>query len=221
MAPFSFSRPRRSNVIEPHDSNETMTPTHDSLSKMQIRRATRTRKIACIITCVLLFICVIFLIMVEIGNINKMSALTNIYFIKLNLSDVRGIAVTMNRCEHELSPDRLCLQAFRTPTFWTQSLRHWGCTIFTKLDYGIIAKVCRIHGKICSPCWWIIGYADTGVSDCVKPQALYWFNPVEIIVNQLISGASSRSFQFPLVIILLIDCPQSRCRVTLPTSWTS
>lgn len=30
-----------------------------------------------------------------------------------------------------------------------------------------------------------------GVTNCSKPQALYWFDPVKIIANQLIAGATS------------------------------
>ncbi|KAK3076501.1 hypothetical protein LTS18_012835, partial [Coniosporium uncinatum] len=34
------------------------------------------------------------------------------------------------------------------------------------------------------------GYLNQGVTDCTKPQTLYWFNPVQILLNQLLSGAS-------------------------------
>lgn len=37
------------------------------------------------------------------------------------------------------------------------------------------------------------GYNGQGVTDCSKPQTLYWFNPVEIIVSQLLSGATRTS----------------------------
>lgn len=36
------------------------------------------------------------------------------------------------------------------------------------------------------------GYNGQGVTDCSKPQTLYWFNPVEIILNELLSGATSK-----------------------------
>lgn len=34
------------------------------------------------------------------------------------------------------------------------------------------------------------GYNDEGVTDCSKPVGLYWFNPVEILLNELLSGAT-------------------------------
>ncbi|KAH8730066.1 SUR7/PalI family-domain-containing protein [Phaeosphaeriaceae sp. PMI808] len=34
------------------------------------------------------------------------------------------------------------------------------------------------------------GYLGEGVTFCSKPQTLYWFNPVEIIRNELLAGAS-------------------------------
>jgi hypothetical protein len=38
------------------------------------------------------------------------------------------------------------------------------------------------------------GYKGQGVTFCSKPQTLYWFNPVEILRNELLAGASSKLF---------------------------
>lgn len=38
------------------------------------------------------------------------------------------------------------------------------------------------------------GYDDTGITHCSKPESLYAFNPVQIILNELLSGATSMSF---------------------------
>lgn len=35
------------------------------------------------------------------------------------------------------------------------------------------------------------GYSDEGITNCSKPKTLYAFNPVDIIVNELLAGASS------------------------------
>jgi hypothetical protein len=35
------------------------------------------------------------------------------------------------------------------------------------------------------------GYQGEGVTFCSKPQTLYWFNPVAILRNELLAGASS------------------------------
>lgn len=37
------------------------------------------------------------------------------------------------------------------------------------------------------------GYKDTGVTYCEPPQALYSFNPVKILLSQLLAGAESES----------------------------
>jgi hypothetical protein len=34
------------------------------------------------------------------------------------------------------------------------------------------------------------GYMDEGITYCSHPRALYWFNPVEILLNELLSGAT-------------------------------
>ncbi|RMZ91070.1 hypothetical protein DV736_g1708, partial [Chaetothyriales sp. CBS 134916] len=34
------------------------------------------------------------------------------------------------------------------------------------------------------------GYDGQGITDCSKPKTLYWFNPVEIIMSELLAGAS-------------------------------
>ncbi|KAI9928581.1 hypothetical protein MW887_001795 [Aspergillus wentii] len=34
------------------------------------------------------------------------------------------------------------------------------------------------------------GFSDTGITHCSKTQTLYWFNPVEILLSELLSGAT-------------------------------
>ncbi|OJJ63331.1 hypothetical protein ASPSYDRAFT_116667, partial [Aspergillus sydowii CBS 593.65] len=34
------------------------------------------------------------------------------------------------------------------------------------------------------------GYNDEGITFCSKPETLYWFNPIEIILSELLAGAS-------------------------------
>jgi SUR7/PalI family len=38
------------------------------------------------------------------------------------------------------------------------------------------------------------GYDDSGITDCSHPKALYWFDPVSIMLNELLSGATSTLF---------------------------
>jgi len=36
------------------------------------------------------------------------------------------------------------------------------------------------------------GYLNVGINKCSKPQTLYWFDPVSIILNELLAGATSK-----------------------------
>lgn len=46
------------------------------------------------------------------------------------------------------------------------------------------------------------GYVGTGITFCSKPTTLYWFNPVEILMNELLSGAT---IALPTQIITILD----------------
>lgn len=47
------------------------------------------------------------------------------------------------------------------------------------------------------------GYQGEGVTFCSEPQTLYWFNPVEILRNELLAGASSKSFHSRSITIFI------------------
>jgi hypothetical protein len=78
-----FGRRQRSTTSS--SSSPTVVP---ELSKDQLRRATRTRKIYAWLCSFLLLCCVIFLILVELGSTYNRSVLRNWYFIRLDLSHV-------------------------------------------------------------------------------------------------------------------------------------
>ncbi|KAL2115646.1 hypothetical protein VTJ04DRAFT_9901 [Mycothermus thermophilus] len=46
------------------------------------------------------------------------------------------------------------------------------------------------------------GYFTEGITFCSKPQTLYWFNPVEILMNELLSGAT---VALPTALITILD----------------
>ena len=57
-----------------------------------------------------------------------------------------------------------------------------------------IAQTLGIHDFYQVGLWGFCeGYQGEGVTFCSEPQPQYWFNPVEIIRNELLAGASSRS----------------------------
>ncbi len=56
------------------------------------------------------------------------------------------------------------------------------------------------------------GYNDEGITSCSKPKTLYAFNPVDIILDELLAGASSK-FIFPNLScqLRLTACSSNSC----------
>lgn len=55
-----------------------------------------------------------------------------------------------------------------------------------------IAQTLGLHDYYTVALWgWCMGNIGEGITDCSDPQTLYWFNPVEILQNQLLAGATS------------------------------
>lgn len=126
------------------------------LTTAQIKRATRTRKIFTLLSSFFLFCSVIFMILVEIANTSNMAVLRDIYFIKLNLTNIFPISV----------PNGTLLNS--------------------------IARTLGLHDFYQVGLWnFCEGYNNEGVTNCSKPQTLYWFNPVQILLNELLAGATS------------------------------
>lgn len=115
-----------------------------------------TRKLFALITSACLSISVIFLIVVEIGSTYNKAVLRDIWFIKLDLSNIVPISV----------PNAVLINS--------------------------VAQTLGLHDYYTVGLWGFCeGNDGTGFTSCSKPKALYWFNPVEILVDQLLSGAVS------------------------------
>ena len=57
-----------------------------------------------------------------------------------------------------------------------------------------IARTIGLHDFYTVGLWsFCEGYNGEGVTHCSHPQTLYWFNPVQVLVNELLSGATSTS----------------------------
>lgn len=125
-------------------------------SKAQIKRATRTRLCWSLISSFLLVLTVIFMILVETGNINTGNYEAHTYFIRLNLTNIVPTSVPNSGLINSIA-QTLGLHDFYQVGLW----------------------------NFCE------GYNAQGVTSCSKPQTLYWFNPVQIILNELLAGASS------------------------------
>ncbi|KAL8764952.1 MAG: hypothetical protein Q9209_007799 [Squamulea sp. 1 TL-2023] len=120
-----------------------------------IVRATRIRRIFTYLSSLLFLIALIFLILVEIGNINATHpVLPSIYFIKLDLSNIIPRSV----------PNSVLINS--------------------------IARTLGLHDFYQVGLWnFCQGFGDE-ITGCSRPKKLYWFNPVEIILDQLLAGAT-------------------------------
>jgi hypothetical protein len=97
---MQFFRGRKSHIASngpPHmdpaskrsvETDQTLTTPPEQMSKSQIKRATRKRKSFALSTSLFLAISVIFLIIVEVGNTNGGKVRGDIYFLKLDLSQI-------------------------------------------------------------------------------------------------------------------------------------
>ena len=99
------------------ESERTSNSDHSHPSKWQIKRATRARLIWALITSLLLLISVVFLILVEIGSVRLDPRLNNIYFIKLNLSDIIPFSVPNSVLINSIAQS-LGLHDFYTVGLW-------------------------------------------------------------------------------------------------------
>lgn len=61
-----------------------------------------------------------------------------------------------------------------------------------------IARTLGLHDFYQVGLWnFCEGYGDQ-ISSCSTPRTLYWFNPVQVIINELLSGATSKPSCLPL-----------------------
>lgn len=126
-----------------------------NLTKPQIQRATRTRKIFSLLTSFFLFITTIFLILVQIGGTYNRAVIRNWHFLNLDLSHIIPASV----------PNSVLINT--------------------------IAQTIGLHDFYRIGLWGFCeGYVGQGITYCSRPQTLYWFNPVEILKNELFAGAA-------------------------------
>ncbi|KAL2758716.1 hypothetical protein ACRALDRAFT_2063718, partial [Sodiomyces alcalophilus JCM 7366] len=113
------------------------------------------RRNSVIVAAVCYLIAIAFLILVLVGNTYIKPVLTDIYFFRLDVSEVIPVSV----------PNAVLLNS--------------------------IARSLGLHDFYQVGLWnFCQGYLDEGFTDCSPPTAGWWFNPVEIMTQQLLSGAS-------------------------------
>ncbi|PMD56776.1 uncharacterized protein K444DRAFT_615190 [Hyaloscypha bicolor E] len=138
-----------------NNSERTLTPNGTYIPGINVKLATKTRKNWILLSSHFFFISVIFLILVEIGNINDKAVIRNTYFFTLNLTNIipssAGDITLVNSLARSLG-----LHDFYQVGLW----------------------------NFCE------GYNDEGITYCSPTQTLYWFNPIEILLNELLAGAT-------------------------------
>ncbi|EPE37053.1 hypothetical protein GLAREA_09216 [Glarea lozoyensis ATCC 20868] len=135
-------------------SDRTLTPSFSP--GVNIKRATRTRKIWIMISSFLFFVSLIFLILVLIGNLNDRPVLRDTYFFTLDLANILPVS----------APDDI-------------------------MFVNSLARSLGLHDFYQVGLWnFCEGYNNEGITYCSPHQTLYWFNPVEILLNELLSGAT-------------------------------
>ena len=105
-------------------------------------------------------IALIFIILVEIGNLSDKPVLRDTYFIKIDLSHIIPVTV----------PEAALINS--------------------------IARSIGLHDFYQVGLWnFCEGYDDgTGITYCSPPKKMYSFNPVEILMSELLAGATSTCF---------------------------
>ncbi|KAH6722286.1 SUR7/PalI family-domain-containing protein [Leptodontidium sp. 2 PMI_412] len=150
----SEKRVQENGVTGPEQNSErTLTPTYTP--GVDVKKATKTRKIWIIISCVCFFISIIFLILTIIGNTSDKPVLRDTYFYSLDLANIIPS-----------SADNIML-------------------------VNSLARSLGLHDFYQVGLWnFCEGYNGEGITYCSTPQTLYWFNPVEILLNELLAGAT-------------------------------
>ncbi|KAI1284006.1 SUR7/PalI family-domain-containing protein [Xylaria sp. FL0933] len=148
---------KRQNVPSEKETDRESGDRDNAENEARLKRGTRTRRIAIGLVVSFYLLAIIFLILVEIGNISRNNVLDDIYIFKLDLSNILP----------QSAPTGLSLQ-------------------------NSVAKTLGLHDFYQVGLWnFCEGYNDgQGITHCSKPNAAFWFNPVKIILDELLSGAS-------------------------------
>ncbi|KAI1420555.1 SUR7/PalI family-domain-containing protein [Xylaria sp. FL1777] len=149
---------KRQNVPSDQEIEKESGSREDIELRDRLKRGTRTRRTTIGVVTFFYLVAIVFLILVEIGNIRrKNTILEEIYIFKLDLSNILP----------QSAPSGLSLQ-------------------------NSVAKTLGLHDFYQVGLWnFCEGYNDgQGVTSCSKPNAAFWFNPVKIILDELLSGAT-------------------------------
>ncbi|MCJ1435490.1 hypothetical protein MMC27_004864 [Xylographa pallens] len=129
------------------------------LTKADLRAGTKHRKRFAIATSVFFFIALVMLILVQIGNLSNNHVLGDLYFFKIDTTNIILADPGTN----------------------------------SKLQQSI-AESSGLHDFYQVGMWnFCEGYNDVGITACSRPALMYWFNPVQIILDELLNGKQGPS----------------------------
>ena len=148
------------NQVSPTTSTFSGSTMANSITKRDLRDATRHRKGFAIFTSVLFFITLIFLIIIQIGSVSSVVGLRDLYFFKIDVANIVPASVPNYKLVNSLARS-IGLHDFYQVGLW----------------------------NFCE------GYNNEGITACSKPVIMYWFNPVQIILDELLEGATSKSLK--------------------------
>ena len=124
------------------------------LTKADLRAGTKHRKRFAIATSVFFFIALVMLILVQIGNLSNNHVLGDLYFFKIDTTNIILADPGTNSKLQDTIAESSGLHDFYQVGMW----------------------------NFCE------GYNDVGITACSKPALMYWFNPVQIILDELLNG---------------------------------
>ena len=130
--------------------------TMNSITRGDLKAATKHRKGFAVFTSFLFLVSLVFLILIQIGNLSNMNVLGELYFFKIDVSHIIPASVPNGQIINTL------------------------------------ARTVGLHDFYQIGLWnFCEGYNDRGITACSKPVVLYWFNPVQILLDELLEGATS------------------------------
>ncbi|KFH44763.1 SUR7 family protein-like protein [Hapsidospora chrysogenum ATCC 11550] len=133
------------------------------------------RRNTAIVAAALYLLTLPFLILVAVGNTHINTTLNDIYFFKIDVSQIIPISVANSRLLNSVARS-LGLHDFYSVGLW----------------------------NFCE------GYHGEGVKFCSEPRQFYWFNPIDILVSELLAGAT---IALPAEVVTVLDLLRLGSRV--------
>jgi hypothetical protein len=168
------SQTASSTGLEDKSSEETPTPETQEKPNVDIKLATKTRRNAIIISAFSFLISTIFLILVSPPTRTRKKGLKKKHQTIIGNINTKPIIQTTWIFHLDLS--NVYAEAFDSTNL-----------VFV----NSIARSLGLHDFYQVGLWnYCEGYRDEGITNCSPPQSLYWFNPVQILLSELLAGAT-------------------------------